>query len=275
MPVSTANRDSALRVNSDPIFLAGATANVIMQLARRPVGHGVAGSRVDSGNIMIHPWKRLRTTLTFLAVAMLGTDEEKLAYRGAVDDVHRHVVSEPGGEVTYNAFNRDLQLWVAACIYQGFAMGSEILHGGFDDDVADDLYQQASTFGTTLQVPRDMWPADRTAFAAYWHEGLRNTVIDDLTRDYLWKLIELRQLPRWYSWPFVPISRFITVGFLPAELRAKMHMTWTDRQQRRFDRMFGVLGRFSRFQPRPVAEFPYNALMWDLRRRLRKGLPLL
>src|SRR6476660_6999398 len=38
-------------------FAAGA-ANVIMQLSWPEVGHGVVESKVDSGNLLKHPWKR-------------------------------------------------------------------------------------------------------------------------------------------------------------------------------------------------------------------------
>ena len=52
-------------------FAAGA-ANVVMQLSWPEVGHGVAESTVTSGSLMHHPWKRARTTFSYLAVAILG-----------------------------------------------------------------------------------------------------------------------------------------------------------------------------------------------------------
>ncbi|MGV0654137.1 oxygenase MpaB family protein [Mycolicibacterium thermoresistibile] len=55
---------------------AGAAANVIMQMSWPEVGYGVAESRVESGSLLKHPWKRLRTTAQYLAVAILGTDEQ-------------------------------------------------------------------------------------------------------------------------------------------------------------------------------------------------------
>ncbi|WP_406265690.1 oxygenase MpaB family protein [Nocardia sp. NBC_00881] len=61
-------------------FLGG-TANVIMQLSAPPVGYGVVESTVAGGKVMLHPIKRLRTTLTHLSVAMLGSDEERATYR--------------------------------------------------------------------------------------------------------------------------------------------------------------------------------------------------
>jgi uncharacterized protein (DUF2236 family) len=65
------------------IGLAAAGANVIMQVSMLPVGHGVASSRVDSGRVDEHPIKRARTTLAYLAVALLGTEDERSAIAAA------------------------------------------------------------------------------------------------------------------------------------------------------------------------------------------------
>src|SRR5262245_9362608 len=74
---------------------AAAAANVVMQLAVPGVGYGVAESKVDSGSILKHPWKRLRTTSQYLAVAVFGSDEDRAAFREAVDVAHRQVISTP------------------------------------------------------------------------------------------------------------------------------------------------------------------------------------
>ena len=63
--------------------LAG-VANVIMQLANPAVGHGVYESPVESGSAMKHPFKRGRTTATYLAVALLGNEDDKRAMRKAI-----------------------------------------------------------------------------------------------------------------------------------------------------------------------------------------------
>src|SRR6478735_4463901 len=74
--------------------LAG-QANVILQLSRPEIGYGVMNSRVHDGSAMLHPVKRARTTFTYLAVAMLGTDAERSAYRRAVTGQHAQVASTP------------------------------------------------------------------------------------------------------------------------------------------------------------------------------------
>jgi uncharacterized protein (DUF2236 family) len=101
------------------VALLAGPANVIMELSRPGVGHGVAESRVESGRIDRHPIKRARTTFTYIAVANGGTDAQKAAYRRAVNRSHAQVYSTPDSPVSYNAFDPDLQLWVAACIYKG------------------------------------------------------------------------------------------------------------------------------------------------------------
>ena len=62
-----------------PALLAG-PANVIMQLARPGVGYGVLESPVQSGRVDKHPYKRARTTFSYLAVAVWGP--------GHAEDVH-------------------------------------------------------------------------------------------------------------------------------------------------------------------------------------------
>src|SRR4051812_11160147 len=112
------------RLARDAIAASGlyGTANVVMQLALLPVGRGVAESTVHSGRVDKHPFKRQRTTGSYLIVAMLGSDAERAAMRDEVNRQHAGVVRDEGeADVPYNAFDPELQLWVAACIYVGFA----------------------------------------------------------------------------------------------------------------------------------------------------------
>src|SRR3954453_8274115 len=126
-------------------ILAG-TANVIMQLSRPPVGYGVLESPVESGQVMRHPVKRFRTTFTYLAVALFGTDSERMAYRAAVDTVHRQVHSRAGSPVRYSAMDPTLQLWVAACLYWGTADLYRRMYGPLSEEQADELYAHSSRF---------------------------------------------------------------------------------------------------------------------------------
>src|ERR1700759_2598561 len=167
-------------------------ANVIMQLARPGVGYGVMESRVESGRVDLHPIKRARTTFTYLAVAVAGNDAQKEAFRRAVNRAHAQVYSTPESPVSYNAFDVDLQLWVGACLYKGGVDIYRTFIGELDDDDADRHYRDGMTLATTLQVPPEMWPADRAAFDRYWQESLAKVHIDDAVRASLYPIAASR-----------------------------------------------------------------------------------
>ncbi|MEU7764493.1 oxygenase MpaB family protein [Nocardia sp. NPDC049190] len=254
-------------------FLGG-TANVIMQLSAPPVGYGVVESTVDSGKVMVHPVKRLRTTLTYLSVAMLGSDEERAAYRDAVDVSHRPVHSSASSPVHYNAFDPDLQLWVAACLYWGATDLYERMHGPMDEVTAEIFYQHGARLGTTLQMRADMWPADRRAFTAYWVANLAKTSIDPILHDYFDDLIDLRMLPRPARLAFGRVHRFFVTGLLPQHLRDQMGLPWTERDDRILQRVLRTLGAAEARLPRQVRAFPFNAYLLDMRIRRKLGLRL-
>ncbi|WP_069164222.1 oxygenase MpaB family protein [Nocardia altamirensis] len=254
-------------------FLGG-TANVIVQLSLRPVGRGVLESTVDSGKVTLHPIKRLRTTLSYIAVALLGTEDERVAYREAVNVSHRPVRSGPDSPVKYNAFDPTLQLWVAACLYWGIDDLYTRMHGPMDADLADDYYRYCARLGTTLQMRPELWPADRAAFQQYWDENLALRSIEPALRDYFNDLIDLKMMPKPIQFTFARLQRFTVTGLLPQHLRDEMQLTWTDNDQRRFDRMMRGIAAVTNRMPKQARMFPLNAYLFDLRRRMRLGKPL-
>lgn len=253
-------------------LLAG-TANVIMQLAVPPIGYGVLESKVESGQIIRHPLKRFRTTFTYISVALLGTDEERARYRHAVNGAHRLVHSDASSPVPYNAFDRELQLWVAACLYYGAADLHEKLHGPMTEAQADAFYAAAARLGTTLQVPAEMWPPNRVAFARYWDAQLARVSIDEPVRRYLLDLITREHMPAVLRGS-ARFNVWVTTGFLPQRFRDEMRLPWAPDDQRRFEQFLRGIGAIQRLLPGAVRSFPFNWLLYDLRVRTAFGLPL-
>ena len=253
-------------------------ANVVMQLARPGVGYGLMESRVEGGRVDRHPIKRARTTFTYLAVAGRGTDAQKAAFRRAVNGAHAQVYSTDESPVPYNAFDKDLQLWVAACLYKGAVDSYRTFIGEMDDETADRHYASAISLGTTLQVPPGMWPADRAAFDAYWQRSLEQVRIDDAVRDYLFPIAASRirgvRLPGPLQRRHEDFALLITTGFLPQRFRDEMRLPWDAGRQRRFDRLMAVLRTTTRLSPRFLRQFPFNVLLKDLDWRIRTGRPL-
>ncbi|MGH3967041.1 MAG: oxygenase MpaB family protein [Mycobacterium sp.] len=246
-------------------------ANVIMQLSLPGVGYGVLESPVDSGNVYKHPFKRARTTGTYLAVAAIGTQQDRELIRAAVDTAHRQVRSTSSSPVSYNAFDPRLQLWVAACLYRYFVDQHEFLHGPLADATADAVYRDAKRLGTTLQVREDKWPPDRVAFGEYWKRSLEDLQIDPPVREHLLGVASVAFLP----WPLRALvgsfNLFATTGFLAPEFRALMRLDWSASQQRRFEWLLAALRLADPAIPHRVWIFGYRVYLWDMRFRARRG----
>lgn len=260
------------------VALLAGSANVIMQLALPGVGYGVMESRVESGRVDRHPIKRARTTFTYLAVASRGSDEQKKAYRRAVNRSHAQVFSTDDSPVSYNAFDRNLQLWVAACLYKGGVDVYRTFVGEMDDATADQHYRDGMALGTTLQVPAEMWPEDRVAFDRYWQESLTKIHIDDAVRDYLYPIAVSRvrgvRLPAPVQSRSEAVALLITTGFLPQKFRDEMKLEWNPDKQREFDRLMRAIRLANNIAPPFVRAFPFNVLLHDLDWRIRTGRPL-
>ncbi|MFI5501218.1 oxygenase MpaB family protein [Nocardia asteroides] len=255
--------------------ILGGPANVVMQLSLLPVGRGVVESTVESGSYAVNPAKRGRTTLTYLAVAMIGSEEDRAAFRDAVGTSHRQVRNRPGGPVKYNAFDPRLQLWVAGCIYRGVRDSLELLFGALDETVAEELYQDAARFGTTLQMPAEMWPADRDAFERYWNSMLGELALDDEVRRYLLdNIVDLAPQPWLIRIAGRRINRFFVTGYLPQQFRDSLGLAWSPRRERAFTLVMRGLGRLLEVLPGEWRFQPFPRLLTDMRRRRAAGKAL-
>jgi uncharacterized protein (DUF2236 family) len=147
-----------------------------------------------------------------------------------------------------------------------------------DDETADRHYTQGMSLGTTLQVPPEMWPADRAAFDKYWQDSLDKIHIDDAIREYLYPIAASRirgvRLPARVQQASDNLNLLITTGFLPQRFREEMRLPWDSRRQRRFDRLMKVIGTLNNATPRFVRQFPFNVLLRDLDWRMKTGRPL-
>ncbi|MDP1541099.1 MAG: oxygenase MpaB family protein [Moraxellaceae bacterium] len=259
----------------DGIGLLGGTANVIMQLAHPAVGYGVKESRVESGSIIKHPFKRTRTTLTYLGIALTGSTEEKLAYRRAVSRAHAQVTSTPQSPVAYRALDNNLQLWVAACTLKGFLDSYDKFQGGMSLAQRQRFYDLAKPLGTTLQVRPEDWPASYEAFEAFFQQGLNQAQIDDTIREFLMVLVDMRFMPAPVRLLFGRLNRLMTVSYLPPTLREQMQLKWTSKDQLDAARLEKIIGHSNRLMPRVIRQLPHLYFMWDIRRRLRNQQSLI
>ncbi|WP_183093829.1 oxygenase MpaB family protein [Nocardioides stalactiti] len=255
------------------IFAAG-PANVVLQLSWPEVGYGVVESKVESGRTDKHPFKRFRTTIGYLGIALMGSDEQRLAYREAINGQHRQVRSTPESPVKYNAFNRELQLWVASCLYYGSIDAMTRMHGPMTYQEQVVMLRAGARMGTTLQLPEEMWHRTPEEFWAYWEDGIARADIDEVVGEYLRRLLQVRMLKTPLGRAAGTLSAWVNTGFLPAPLREQLGLAWSEKDQRRHDRMLRRLGLVTRRLPHVVRSFPINAMVGNIEIRRRLGKPL-
>lgn len=259
--------DTSLLAQGASIFTAlSGTANVVMQLSRPEIGYGVKDSTVTEASLFGNPTRRRRTTVAFLAVAVFGTPVERAAFRRAVNGSHARVP---------NAFDPELQRWVGACIYKGFEEAREHTFGVLTGAEREEFYRQGAIFGGMLQMPAELWPPDRDAFEAYWRDGLGAARIDPAVGAYLHRVIRLEYLGRPIPAPVLRLRSWLVTGYLPAELRAAMGLTWSARQERRFGRFNRLLGRLVRRLPAGRRNWPFTRSIAGVRARIEAEEDLL
>lgn len=248
-------------VVGDAAFLAGAPRRFLMEIALRPVGHGVA----DHSRALRDPIGRFRNTTAYIYLVAFGTPAERDAVIRMVNRAHRPVRSAPGAEASYTAFDPDLQLWVAGCMFYGGRDMWQRMFGPLDAEATERLYRQFQTYGTSLQVPPEKWPADSHAYDAYVARTLDGIVIDERVRAYGAALLD----PSGHPLPARPVfhlMRFITIGLLPDQLRDAYGFGWSPADQRRFDRLMRVGATLYRATPRRARELPKDLLLKASRR---------
>lgn len=260
-PVRATDGPSLREVVGDVAFLAGAPRRFLMEIALTPVGHGVA----DHSRALRDPVGRFRNTTAYIYLIAFGTPAERDAVIRMVNRAHRPVRSEPGAEVEYSAFDSCLQLWVAGCMFYGGRDMWERMSGPMSDAAAEALYREFQTYGTSLQVPPEAWPADRAGFDDYVQRTLDDVTIDRRVRDYGAALLDPsgRPLP---VRPVFRLMRFITIGLLPVQLRRAYDFPWSPADQRRFDALMRAGAVVHRATPRRARELPKDLLLRASRR---------
>lgn len=247
---------------AEQAMLLGAGSAVLNQLARKGVGLGVA----EHSTTLKRPIDRLRTTLTYVYVMALGTDEERRIIARLVNRAHAEVRS-PG---RYSAFDPELQLWVAATLAHSGLFIYERTFGPLDPASRERIYQQSKVFGNALQVRDEMWPATLVEFEQYWSESLDRMESDPAVRAYVTALLSRKHQPLVVQL-LLPLQSLVTRGNVDARVRAVHDLPWTRRDQALYDLFWKVFPPVYRACPRWLRQLNAHLVLRGMRRRLRTG----
>jgi uncharacterized protein (DUF2236 family) len=244
-------------------LLAGGARAILLQIAHPAVGRGVA----EHSDFAERPLDRLRATLTYVYCVTFGTPEEIEAVAAQVTAAHRSVTG-----AGYRATDPELQLWVAATLYDTAILWYEELFGPLDAAAADKVYEQYAVLGTALQLPARSWPADRAAFRAYWNHMVDTLEVSDEARRVAHDLLSAEHAPLLLK-AAMPLNRFLTAAWLPERIRAQYEISWDSRQQRRYELLRTVGAPLYRLLPVPLREAPKTWYLREMRKRLSAAPP--
>jgi uncharacterized protein (DUF2236 family) len=214
-------------IAAEALTLAGGGRALLLQIAHPAVGRGV----VEHSDFATRLLDRFDSTMLYLTASMFGTPEELRAMRRIVNRAHAPV---RGG--TYNAYDPELQLWVAATLYDTMMDLHRRVYGPLSPAEADAAYRDLTRALSNLQLSPDRWPPTRQAFAAYWDAMIGTLRVDDEVLAVSRQILFPGNAPLWIR-PALPMLRLLTTGLLPATLRAEFRLPWDARRQWRFDRL--------------------------------------
>ncbi|MFB2583519.1 oxygenase MpaB family protein [Herbiconiux liukaitaii] len=193
-----------------------------------------------------------------------GGSEGVASERGAAEAGRAEAARPGGGDPAYDARDPGLQLWVAATLYDTAVTVYELVYGPLDEESADHVYREYAVLGTALQMPEELWPADRAAFRRYFDRTVQTLTVDDTVRGVAKALLAAEKAPL----PIrlgMPLARFATVALLPARLRCEFGYTWSAGRERRFRRLLRVVAPVYRVLPARIRQAPQRHYLAKLR----------
>jgi uncharacterized protein (DUF2236 family) len=248
-------------VAGEGILIAGGARAILLQVAHPAVGQGVA----DHSRFSERAMDRLRATLTYVYCMAYGSPAERRAVAARVDQVHRYIHG-PG----YDARDPELQLWVAATLYDTAVTLYQRWIAPLDDLLAEEIYREYRVLGTALQMRAAQWPLDRAAFRLYWDRMIASLDVTDAARGICHELLYPRRVPPPVR-AAMPLNRLVTAALLPPHIREAYGLEWNPRRQRRFRYFSRTVRAIYPHLPTGIRQLPKTWYLHDMRRRLARG----
>ncbi len=242
MNATTAASLTWAEVAPESVLLAGAGRAILLQLANPAVGYGVA----QHSSFATDPLKRLHGTLAYIYALSNGTPGQKKTMQRQVHRAHLPVKAAACGQVpAYDAANPQLQLWVAATLYDSACRIYDAVFPALSAADAESVYQSYALLGTALGMPAELWPKSCADFSVYWDKQVGQLHVDGTVRAVAAELLAAKHAP-WWAKLAMPLVRFLTAGTLPPAVREMYALPWSPRRDgllRVFLRALAVLIR--------------------------------
>ena len=241
------------RLSREGTLILGGGRAILLQSANPLIGTAVA----EHSDFAHRPLQRLNNTLTFVYAVMLGTPAEAALVAKYTRRAHERI---PG------ASDPDLQLWVAATLYQTAVRVHERVHRPLSAEDTQAVLTAYSALGTSLEVPLERWPATPALFDQYWMDAIADLEVGPAAKAVAHDLFHPVTAPRWIR-AALPLAALLTADLLDAPLREAYGMPWSRHRARRASTAWAVIRFLVRIVPAHVVAAPSRHYLEQLRTR--------
>jgi uncharacterized protein (DUF2236 family) len=240
------------RVSDVRLYLVMVYA-LLLQVAHPTVGAGVR----DYSDFERRPWNRLLRTIDYVTLLVYGGAQAVPAGR-RLRELHRRFTGMRDDGCRYHALEPDAYAWVHATLIDTYVTGHAHFGTPMTGRETDQFYAEYRRLGRLIGVRERDLPETWSGFRAYFERMTREELVHTQAVDHV--LTAIRRVPpppgpvpelawRAFRIPASDALRLGAIGPMPPELRHRLEIAWSWRDELRFHALATVSRSFSPLLP--------------------------
>lgn len=248
---------------------------LLLQVAHPTVAAGVR----DYSDFAERPLERLLRTIDYLVLLQYG-GREAAAVGRRLRELHKRFTGVRGDGRTYFALERDAYAWVHATLLETYVRAHQHFGRPMSQAQVECFYREYVGLGRLVGVREGDLPETWEGFRAYFDRVVEEELGPNDTVDRVLAVArrpagpELAPVPEaiWcaVSLPAARMMYLGGVGLLPAQLRARLRIPWSRREERGFRALAASSRALERLLPAGMKVFGPTQLRWR-RRAIARG----
>jgi uncharacterized protein (DUF2236 family) len=254
------------RINREALMVLSGPRALLLELAHPLVAAGVA----EHSDFRGQPWHRLFRTVGVMTAINFepgGRARAAVAHtRGCHSRVHGTLTEDVGPYLAGTPYRADdplLQLWVVATLIDSVLVTYEHLVRPLALKEKQAYYAGGQQLARAFGIPAELTPPEYDDFQTYVDAMVRSDAltVGPAARAVVNALMSPRGIGR-----ATRLASFVSIGLTPPRLREAFGFRWTERDERRLQRLGRISRRLRPWAPAPLVVHPQALLAeWRLR----------